>query len=332
MTNSSLNNYEVVLNDQYYLRELVQGITLEDALGEVAYRAVIGLIVTPDFPAIAPGQKIRVSGVPYGGSSMAYLLHPGVVWDIESRTRGQKHLRVVAYDPLIYLAKSQEEYLLPAGQTAAQRLKKYAADWNISVGAISDTGIQLAKAVRRAQPIYNMVLADLRETASKGGKMFTPQMTPAGLSLFELGSNSTVWALQTETNISELTQKRTLEGTVTQVKVLGNAAEQNRSPVLAVEKGETAKYGTLQVVLQNYRITTASAGKKAAQQMLSGIQETFSVSGVDINTIRAGDTVKLNNLGLMVVSITHRLGSPGNMTLQLATPEYVRRRFYYEPY
>jgi len=328
MINPSLNKYEVVLDNKYYLRELIQNITLEDSLDEIAYRATIQLVVTPDFPGIAPGQPIRVSGIPFGGSNMVYLLHPAVVWDIDSVTRGQKHLTVTAYDPTIYMARSEDEYLFPAGQTATQRFKKYASDWNIPVGQVADTGIQLARAVYRAQPIYNMLLADLRETVSKGGDMYRLRMTANGLELVKLGSNETVWVLETDQNIEELTQRRTLEGTVTQVKVLGNAPEEGRSPVLALEKGETDKLGTLQKVFQDSKITTTAAAKKAAQEMLSGIQETFTVTGIDINTIRTGDKVQLNGMDLIVTMARHELGSPGHMTLELASEAYVRRNFY----
>jgi hypothetical protein len=330
VVNPGLQKYEVVLANKYYLREIVESITLEESLDEIAYRATIRLVVTPDFPGIAPGQEIRVSGIPFGGTSMVYLLHPGVVWEVESEVRGGtvKHLNVTAYDRAIYLAKSEDEYLFPAGQTASQRLKRYAADWGISLGAVANTGIALAKAVYRAQPIWSMIEADLKETVAKGGEMFRPRMTPSGLELVELGSNKTVWVLEAEQNIEELIQRRTLEGAVTQVKVLGHAEEDKRSPVLAIVKGETAKYGTLQRVISDEKIKTPAQARTAAQKMLAGMQETFTVTAIDINTIRAGDRVRLNQLDLYVMSVRHELGSPGRMTLELASADYIRRRVY----
>ncbi|SFH21087.1 hypothetical protein SAMN05660649_04258 [Desulfotomaculum arcticum] len=328
MISPGLNKYEVVLANRYYLRELLESITLEDSLGEIAYKATVKIVVTPDFPGINPGQEIRVSGIPFGGSSMVYLLHPGVVWDCDSITRGQKHLPVIVYDQSIYIAKSEDEYLFPAGQTAAQRLKKYAADWGIPLGQIPNTGVQLAKAIYRAQPIYNMILTDLQETVKKGGKMYRPRMTPSGLELFELGANKTVWALETGQNVEEVNQRRTLEGAVTQVKVLGAGQEEGRSPVLALEKGDTAKLGTIQKVIQDSKITTVADAKQSAKEMLAGVQQTIPVIGIDINTIRAGDKVHLNDWPLLVVSVKHELGSPGRMTLELAEESYVRRNFY----
>ncbi len=329
MINPGLQKYEVVLANKYYLREIVESITLEESLDEIANRATVKMVITPDFPGIAPGQECRVSGVPFGGSSMVYLLHPGVVWEVESETRGQKHLTATVYDKTIYLAKSEDEYLFPAGTTASQRLKQYAADWGIPLWSVPDTGVPLAKAIYRAQPLWSMIMADLKETVAKGGEMYRPRFVPGGgLELVKLGSNETVWVLELEQNIEELTQRRTLEGTVTQVKVLGNAAEDQRSPVLALVKGETAKYGTLQKVLNDSKITTPGQAQTAGQKMLTGIQETFTVTSLDINTLRAGDKVLLNGMELLVKSVRHELGSPGHMTLELTWPEVIRREVY----
>lgn len=330
MINPGLNRYEVVLANKYYLRELVESITLEESLDEIAYRATIRLVVTPDFPGIAPGQEIRVSGIPFGGSSMVYLLHPGVVWEVESEARGGavKRLIITAYDRVIYLAKSEDEYLFPAAQTASQRLKRYASDWGIPLATVADTGVVLAKAVYRAQPLWNMIMSDLKETVAKGGDMFRPRMTPSGLELVKVGSNKTVWVLEAKQNIEELVQRRTLEGAATQVKVLGHAGEDKRSPVLAIVKGETAKYGTLQRVISDEKIKTPAQAKTAGQKALAGMQETFTVTAIDINTIRAGDKVRLNQMDLYVMSVRHELGSPGHMTLELASADYIRRVVY----
>jgi len=83
MITPSLQKYEVVLADQYYLRELIKTIVLEDSLDEAAYRASINLVVTPDLQAIGftPGQTMRVSGIPFGGNTMTYLLYLGVLWE-----------------------------------------------------------------------------------------------------------------------------------------------------------------------------------------------------------------------------------------------------------
>lgn len=331
MINPGLQKYEFVLANQYFLRELLESITLEDSLDEIAYRATVRLTVTPDLQqiGIAPGQEARVSGIPFGGSSMVYLLHPGVVWDCDSITRGQKHLMATVYDPTIYIAKSEEEYLFPAGQTATQRISQVSSEWGIPLGSLSDTGVILAKSpvANQKNTIWGHFQNWLKETVAKGGDMYRPRMTPDGLKLFKLGSNETVWVLEADQNLEEIGQRRTLEGAVTRVKIIGHAEEGERSPVLAVVDGETS-LGTLQKLHSDEKITDAGAAKTAGQELLAGIQETFNVYGIDINTIRAGDKVRLNSMDLIVVSVKHELGSPGHMSLELLSEFFVRRRYF----
>ncbi|MEF2964913.1 phage portal protein [Paenibacillus sp. M1] len=321
-------SYEVVLQNKYYLRELIESISLSDSLDQIAYQGSITLKVSADFPGIEPGQEIRISGVPFGVTNPVYLLHPGVVWDCSSSISQTKHMTLTVYDRTIYLAKSEDECLFAAGGTASQRLKKHAADWNIKLANVPDTKTKLKKSVYRAQTIYSMIMADLKETVKSGGEMYIPRMTPSGLGLFKIGGNETVWKLE---GIEEATQSRTLEETVTKVKVLGTESNENAlTPVLAIVSGQTAEYGVLQKIVQDEDVKTADAAKKLGESMLKGKGASYSVSCTDLNTIRAGDKVNFNGMGLIVTSVNHQLGEPGHMTLELSTFEDVKRRYFLE--
>ncbi|MBU5441204.1 phage portal protein [Paenibacillus sp. MSJ-34] len=336
--------YEVVLANKFYLRDVIENITLKDSLDQIAYQADIRVVITPDFPNIEPGQEIRISGIPFGSDNMVYLLYPGVVWECYSTNPGLKHMDITVYDRTIYIAKSEDEYLMPSGQTASQRLRKYATDWGIPLGNIPDTKVKLGKGVYRSRAIYQMIMSDLKETVKAGGDMYIPRMTPKGLELFKVGSNQTVWVMEQN---EEVLQRRTLEGAVTKVKVLGKTETKKTkgtkskkgkpkvkvelpSKVLAIESGETAKLGTLQKVVQDTNIKSAAEAKQYAKSLLTGIQETFTVSALDINTIRAGDAVILNGMRLIVMSVSHDLGDPGHMRLELAFPGYVQRRYFFD--
>jgi len=197
--------------------------------------------------------------------------------------------------------------------------------------------------------------------------MYRPRMTSAGLELYRIGSNKTIWELDI---LESQSHKRTLEGAVTQVKVLGQKPKKEKKqrkkkkkkkgkdkdkdkdvktlaattpskpsnepkkepdmplPILAVVKGQTDKYGTLQQVIQDSSIETAAQATTAAKKLLTGVQETFSVTGPDINLIRAGDKVKLGDRYLIVTAITHDLGYPGSMDLDLAPEDKVRRDYF----
>ncbi|MBA2943384.1 phage portal protein [Paenibacillus sp. CGMCC 1.16610] len=333
MTNNrSDGSYDIWVDGSYALRNLIYELTLEEALDEISYRAQATIVVTPDFPGMEPGQDVRVVGIPYGSSKQEDLLHPAVVWQCENSYERADRLTVTMYDRTIYLAKSEDEFVFPAGMTASERIRRYATGWNINVGDLPDTKVKLAKSIYRAETIYNMIMKDLKETARKGGPMYRPRMTINGLEIVEIGSNSVVWSLEPSENVMNIMQKRTLEGAVTKVKVLGtkDAGDEGAAQVLVIEEGEYVELGTLQKIVQDSSYRSISEAKEAAKAMLSGIQETISVTSLDINTIRAGDKVDLAGSGMELIAMTvrHELGDPGKMVLELGSPELVRRRFY----
>jgi len=326
--------YKVIVDDKYDITKLVETITLKDSLDQIAYQANIRLAVSASsgLPSISPGMAVRISGVPFGEKSMVHLLHPAVIWEVESSNSGTKRLSLTVYDRMIYLEKSEDEFLLPKDQTATQRLKTYAKEWKIPYATLPETKTKLGKAVYRSQTIFSMMFADLKETAKSGGDMYHPRMTPGGLQLFQVGSNAKVYELD---RLIDLTQMRTLEGAVTKVKVMAASespsGKEVPSKVLAIEQNGVEELGTLQKLIEDDQVKTATAAKKLAKSHLTGIQETFTISAPDVNTIRAGDAVLLKGLKLIVMSVSRDLSAgPGTMTLELGTAELVKRRYYLE--
>ncbi|MGO4786778.1 phage portal protein [Paenibacillus sp. 2KB_20] len=324
-------SYKVILQDQYDLSPLVEAISLRDSLEQVAYQGTVNLVVTPDIPPISPGMAIRISGIPYGKKDYVPLLHPAVVWEVETSNNGVKRMTLTLYDRTVYLDKSEDEYLFPAKQTATQRFKKYAADWNLKIAVLPDTEKQLGRSVYRTQSIYASMFADLRETAKAGGKLYHPRMISSGLELYELGTNKEVYILEA---ITDTTQSRTLEGAATKVKVLATAASETGkevpSKVMAIEEKDIAKYGQLQAIIQDDEVKSPAAARQLARSKLRGIRETISLNAPDINTIRAGDAVMLGSMKLLVISVSRELGNPGSMMLELGSYDDVKRRFYLE--
>ena len=324
-------SYKVILQDRYDLSPLVEAINLRDSLEQIAYQGTVNLVVTPDMPPIQPGMAIRISGIPYGKKDYVPLLHPAVVWEAETSNNGIKRMTLTLYDRTVYLDKSEDEYLFPAKQTASQRIRKYAADWNLKIAVLPDTKKELGRAVYRTQSIYASMFADLRETAKAGGKLYHPRMIASGLELYELGSNKEVYVLE---SFTDTTQMRTLEGAATKVKVLTTTASETGkevpSKVLAIEEKDVEKYGQLQKIIQDDEAKSKAAAKELAKSALRGIQETFSLNAPDINTIRAGDAVMLGTMKLLVISVSRELGHPGSMSLELGTYDDVKRRFYLE--
>ncbi|MYL45060.1 phage portal protein [Virgibacillus halodenitrificans] len=317
-------NYEMIIKGKYDVRELNEELTVEESLDEVSMRVQGSFLNQPDFPKLEGGEDFSVFGKAFGTSTVKQLFS-GVIWDINENKRGSKKISLTCYDRSIYMARSEDEYLFSKGQTAAQRIKKYAADWGIPLGSIANTGVALAKSVYRAQPIQRMIESDLNETSDKGGFLYVPRMNVNKLELVPIGNNKEVWILE---STEEIDRNRSLDNAVTQVKVLGKEEEGKRTPVLATVSKDTKKYGTIQKVLQDDKVKKKSDAEKAGKKLLTGIEERIVVRALDINTIRAGDAVKLNNKDWFVISVKRNLGSSGMMTLELGSLDLIRRRYY----
>jgi len=331
--------YDIALDNKYMLGDIAMSISLEDSLDEVSVRATAQIVVPDEgFPGIAPGQSLDIVGYPFDSRSKRISFLPsGVIWTCQSVKTGTKGLTITAYDKLIYLLKSEDEEIFSAGQTATQRLQYLCDKWGVKTDTIVSTKTPLALAVRRSMTIYNMIRLDLYETALKGGGLYRIRMTDDGLGLFELGGNSDVWMLELDVNVTSVTQNRTLDNAATRVKVvarrstgsdIAGSKQRPLAPVLAVESADADKYGTLQKVVEWDYADDGLSPSEVAKSYLAGMQESFSVDCIDINTVWAGDKIYLNGVALYVVAVSRQLGTPGTMHLELGSLDYIKRRFY----
>ena len=86
--------YDVRLAGRFYLGDLVQEITQEESLDELAPRTNIRIVVTgDDFPTIAPGQTIDIIDTLQND----IVRFDGIIHEIDSENRGLKDLDIEVY-------------------------------------------------------------------------------------------------------------------------------------------------------------------------------------------------------------------------------------------
>jgi len=314
----------IILRNKYKIDNLTEGIQLSEAIDGIAYTANITLIETEELKklGISKGNNIEIYDIDFETKTNRQIFK-GIIWDID-RSKKTKRLTMTCKERTIYLEESEDEYLFPS-MTATQRVQRYCRDWGIPIVSLVDTRIKLAKAVYRSDTILGMMLKDLKETAQKGGNIYKLRMLDK-LNIIQLGSNKTTWKL--ETIAEDIDEKSSLEGMVTQVKVLGKQDENKKTPVTGTYKKDTSKYGTIQKLVQDEKIKNSVEGRKRANALFNTGEETVRLSGIDINSIRAGDKVSVDAKILYVIDVTHNLGSTGRMNLNLSGLDYIRRRFY----
>lgn len=302
----------------------MEGIQLSEAIDGIAYTANINLAETEELKrlGIAKGHSIEIYDIDFETKKNKQVFK-GIIWDID-KSRKSKRITMACKERTIYIEESEDEYLFGEG-TATQRIQRYCRDWGIPTASLVNTKIKLAKAVYRSESILGMMIKDLKETAQKGGNLYKLRMLDK-LNLVQLGSNKTVWRL--ETIAEDISFKSSLEGMITQVKILGKQEENKKTPVTGVYKKDTNRFGTIQKLVQDEKIKGGAEAKKRADALFNTGEETVRVSGIDINSIRSGDKVSVNEQILYVIDVTHNLGSIGRIDLTLSGLDYIRRKFY----
>lgn len=302
----------------------MEGIQLSEAIDGIAYTANINLAATEELKrlGIEKGHSIEIYDIDFETKKNKQVFK-GIIWDID-KSRKSKRITMACKERTIYIEESEDEYLFGEG-TATQRIQRYCRDWGIPTASLVNTKIKLAKAVYRSESILGMMLKDLKETAQKGGNLYKLRMLDK-LNIIQLGSNKTVWRL--ETIAEDISFKSSLEGMITQVKILGKQKENKKTPVTGVYKKDINRFGTIQKLVQDEKIKDGAGAKKRADALFNTGEETVRISGIDINSIRAGDKVSVNEQILYVIDVTHNLGSIGRMDLTLSGLDYIRRKFY----
>lgn len=313
--------YTVILKGNKKLDDLNLDISLSESIDSIAYTAHIKIVVPENLP-IKEGDSIEIIKNTTPGKGTVFK---GVIWTKNTDTKHNKIGSLTCKERTIYIEKSEDEYLFKAGTTATQRANQMCGDWGIPIGNFADTGIPLSKAPPKIKSIYGMMLDDLKETAEKGGGLFTYRMQ-GKLDLIEVGSNETVHDVSKV--LDNIGQLGSLEGAISKVKVLGKKEEGTKSPVLGTFEKDTDKIGTLQKVVQDEKIQDVDTAKSKAEALFSNGEGKIIVRGIDIPGIRAGDKVKINGFYVYTTSVTHKLGEPGQMELTLESIEQIRRKYY----
>lgn len=307
-------------------------VILKESIDGISYTLSVELAETESIKNLSLSKGDRISVYDNATNNYFYqgaysMLFDGVIWDMSINKKTRK-ISIIGKERTVYIEESEDEYLWSDGQTANQRIGVIAEDWGIPIGTLTDTKIGLSKALRK-ENLYGMIKKDLKETAQKGGSLYRLRMDEK-LDLFELGTNVSIPKL--ETILDGLEEKFTLDGSVTQVKVLGkNEKEYSKSPIIGTFKKNTDTYGTIQKIVQDEKIDDYAKAQSRANTLFSTGEDSIFINCVlGINTLRAGNKVSVYSNEYIITEITHKFGGKGKMDLSLMTWEGVKSKFYGE--
>lgn len=322
---------DLVLRNKYKLEGLQLSGTLKETIDGVAYTMDVTIVKNYDLAnnvGISKGDAIEFWDYLFSDSTNKKRLFCGVVWDIQSSDKTFR-IDMQCKERTLYMEESEDEFNFKEGQTATTRIKDLCNAWGIPIGNIPDTKTSLSKD-RKKCGVYSAMWEALKETAQKGGKLYNFRFDDS-LSVIELGSNQVIYKI--DDIIDEPSRSDTMQGVVTQVKVLGENKSKDDaptlSPVIGTYKQYTDYYGTIQKVVQDSKIENYSQGQERANTMFSAGDDTWTFKCVkDILDIRAGDKVSLSGREFYVIDITHQLGDQGMIIKAMETLDNIRSKFY----
>lgn len=327
---------DLVLKNKYKIQLLSEAVSIKEAIDGIAYTLSVTLVETEELKniGIIKGDSIELYDYSYDNGSYSRIFC-GVIWDTDKDKKNKK-IVLIGKERTRVIEESEDEYLWSDGQTATQRGTIICNDWGIPIGSFADTGIGLSKD-KRKESLFGMMKKDLKETAQKNGRLYKFRMTTS-LDLIELGTNSVIYKL--DSLIDDHKEKDSLDGAITQVKVLGKEDSSTQSgtekelvlsPVIGVFKRNTEKYGTLQKIIDDDKVDDYAKAESKANCLFSSGESSKTLSCCkDINTLRTGDLVSVYDETVCVTEITHNLGTGGKMSLTVMKMEDVRRKFYSE--
>lgn len=200
------------------------------------------------------------------------------------------------YDNLIFLQESEESAYFAPGKSTQDVFSSLCSKWGVKLEYTYSSITHQKLALRgNLTDIFTSDLLDLAKDRS--GKEYIILSTKDVMQVKEIGKNATAYSIVGGSNAVKVRSEWTKDGMITQVVILGKADKDDREPIEATVSGATARYGTLQKILDRDENTSLADAKKEAKNIIneSGTPKTeYEIRCPDIPWIRKGDKVYVN--------------------------------------
>ena len=203
----------------------------------------------------------------------------------------QRQIEVTAYDQLRYF-KNKETYVYK-NKTADQVIQMMAADFNLNVGTLENTGYVIKQRIEDDKTLFDIALNALDETLTNVKKLYVLYDDFGKLALKNIESMATDLLIDSETGENFTYESSIDEQTYDQIKIVyDNEKTGKREVYMAKDSGNINKWG----VLQYYEKANADVGLEQKVDALLQLynQKTRSLkisSAIGDLRVRAGSSV-----------------------------------------
>lgn len=210
-------------------------------------------------------------------------------------------INVTCYDRLRYL-KASASYAF-YGQKAGDIIKQIAEDFQLTTGALEDTGYAIPSLIEQEQTCLDIIGAAVQQTLLNTGKIFVFYDDGNGLALQEAANMISSVVIGERSLLTEYTYKTDIDAqTYNSVKLARPNEKTGRADVfVAQDSGTIKQWGLLQLyqtVDGSLNDAQLKAQAKASLSYFNRRMHTLKVTSLGVPGLRAGQMVLMKVPGL----------------------------------
>ena len=203
----------------------------------------------------------------------------------------QRQIEVTAYDQLRYF-KNKETYVYK-NKTADQVIQMMAADFNLNVGTLENTGYVIKQRIEDDKTLFDIALNALDETLTNVKKLYVLYDDFGKLALKNIESMATDLLIDSETGENFTYESSIDEQTYDQIKIVyDNEKTGKREVYMAKDSGNINKWGVLQYYEKANSVVGLTQKVDALLQLYNQKTRSLKISSAigDLR-VRAGSSV-----------------------------------------
>ena len=208
---------------------------------------------------------------------------------------------VTCYDRLRYL-KANASYAF-YGQTAGDMIRQIAADLQVDVGAVADTGYAIPSFVKEDETCLDIIGDAVQQTLLNTGKIFVFYDDGTGVALQEAGSMVSSVVIGDQSLLTDYTYQTDIdEQTYNSIKLARSNEDTGRADVfVAQDSANISRWGLLQLyqtVDGDVNDAQVKAQAQASLEYYNKAMRTLKISSLGVPGLRAGQMVLVKIPGL----------------------------------
>lgn len=280
---------------QYNIKDYVQNLGWEENENEISVRC--SFTIRNDKTSkgrlsklIKPGCLIGIFAT-VGKKEDEVARGTVVEWNTQ-KTNSQENLKIVSYDALYSLQKSQDNKFYASGTGTKSIISGLLEEYEIPTKKYSGPNVSHGKLKYNSSYVSDIILDVLDDARKKGAGKYIIRAKKGYADVVERGGNKTVYVFKANNSQSVSTSMTTAD-LVTRVKVIGKEDDEGQSPVEATLNGQT-KFGIRQRIYTRSEDESTADAQKAAQEIMDEngtVEKNITLQAPDVPWIRKGDLV-----------------------------------------